>query len=155
MWQCTFFPAQSRSLFSLVFGGCLSPRPPNTREKRRLLTGDVLFFFFYIPVSKDSFYFRSLHREYKTKTWNSNHGISRSKMNGCTLSLFTTHYMHRTQNVCITGTTEKYYMGGCSRHRLKLKNENTIILNYTTWNYYTYISAHIMTRKMEHTWVVT
>ena len=80
MWQCTFFPSASIGLFSLVFSRSFSSRPPNTREKRPLLTGNVLFLLFYIPVSKGSFYFRSLHREYKTKTSNSNHRISRSKM---------------------------------------------------------------------------
>ena len=126
------FSLLAENSFPWYSAGIFSCRPPNTREKKPLLTRNVLFLLFYIPVSKDSFYFISLHREYKTKTSNSNHGISRSKMNGCTLLHFTTHYMHRTQNACITGTTEKYFMGGYRQHRLKLKNENTIILNYTT-----------------------
>ena len=69
--------------FPWYSAGLFSSRPPNTREKRPLLTGNVVFLLFYIPVSQDSFYFRSLHREYKTKTLNSYHRISRSKINYC------------------------------------------------------------------------
>ena len=76
--------------FPWYSAGLFSSRPPNTREKRPLLTGNVLFLLFYIPVSKGSFYFRSLHQKYKTKTSNSNHRISRSKMNCC--KVFVLHF---------------------------------------------------------------
>lgn len=82
-WHRPLFPGIQRVLFPPA-------RQIPGKRARPLLTGNVLFLLFYIPVSKGSFYFRLLHRQYKTKTSNSNHRISRSKMNCC--KVFVPHF---------------------------------------------------------------